>query len=92
MVCRTCGASIADKAIACYRCGAATAEPELLRPARATASRRWGLMLVALVAAGGLGWLAVDSEPGSAGQILFALAGAAAASLGGLFARSRTIR
>ena len=27
MQCRTCGAEIADKAIVCYRCGAATTDP-----------------------------------------------------------------
>lgn len=27
MICRSCGAEIADKAIICYRCGAATTDP-----------------------------------------------------------------
>jgi hypothetical protein len=27
MLCRSCGTEIADKAIICYRCGAATADP-----------------------------------------------------------------
>jgi uncharacterized membrane protein YvbJ len=27
MICRTCGTEIADKAIVCYRCGAATTDP-----------------------------------------------------------------
>jgi hypothetical protein len=27
MMCRSCGTEIADKAIICYRCGAATADP-----------------------------------------------------------------
>lgn len=27
MTCRTCGTQIADKAIVCYRCGAATTDP-----------------------------------------------------------------
>ena len=27
MICRNCGTEIADKAIVCYRCGTATAEP-----------------------------------------------------------------
>jgi hypothetical protein len=32
MQCRSCGAEIADKAIVCYRCGAATSDP-VRRPA-----------------------------------------------------------
>ena len=27
MICRSCGTEIADKAIICYRCGAATTDP-----------------------------------------------------------------
>jgi uncharacterized membrane protein YvbJ len=27
MICRSCGTEIADKAIVCYRCGAATTDP-----------------------------------------------------------------
>ena len=33
MTCRSCGATIAEKAIVCYRCGAPTAEPAANRPA-----------------------------------------------------------
>jgi len=33
MICKTCGTEIADKAIVCYRCGAATAEPRRHPPA-----------------------------------------------------------
>ena len=32
MICRSCGTEIADKAIICYRCGAATTDP-LRKPA-----------------------------------------------------------
>lgn len=32
MICRQCGTEIADKAIVCYRCGAATTDP-IRRPA-----------------------------------------------------------
>jgi hypothetical protein len=28
MICRSCGTEIADKALICYRCGAATTEPK----------------------------------------------------------------
>ncbi len=45
MICRQCGTEIADKAIVCYRCGAATAEPAR-RPAPAASGGRWRLGLV----------------------------------------------
>jgi hypothetical protein len=32
MTCRSCGATIAEKAVVCYRCGAPTAEPGPTRP------------------------------------------------------------
>jgi hypothetical protein len=57
MVCRHCGAEIADKALICYRCGNATADAQR-QPARLpTESRGWAgrvtplLALVALVLA-----------------------------------------
>ena len=34
MNCRKCGTVIADKAIVCYKCGAATAEPKFRAPVR----------------------------------------------------------
>jgi hypothetical protein len=33
MQCRNCGTEIADKALICYRCGHATAEPRIKPPA-----------------------------------------------------------
>jgi hypothetical protein len=45
VICRQCGTEIADKAIVCYRCGAATAEP-LRRPAPAPSGSRLRLGLV----------------------------------------------
>jgi len=65
MTCRSCGASIADKAIVCYRCGTPTAAAE---PARASVPRRrlpWWVVATLLMALGGaaiwllLGWLRV---------------------------------
>ncbi len=58
MTCRNCGATIADKAIVCYRCGTATADPASLRPARPDVPRG-GLspwLLVVLVVVGLFGW------------------------------------
>jgi hypothetical protein len=46
MICRHCGTEIADKAIICYRCGAATTDP-VRRPA---AVRRRGVGILSLVA------------------------------------------
>jgi hypothetical protein len=39
MQCRNCGTEIADKAIVCFRCGAATTDP-VRRPAKITPRRR----------------------------------------------------
>jgi hypothetical protein len=44
VICRQCGTEIADKAIVCYRCGAATAQP--VRRAATSAGRRRGFGLV----------------------------------------------
>ena len=50
MNCRQCGTEIADKAIICYRCGAATTDP-VYQPARIRPRSRIGLVvtLAALV-------------------------------------------
>jgi hypothetical protein len=57
VICKECGTEIADKAIVCYRCGTATAEP-VRRPAPAASRGRLGLRLamaaimLAIIAAG----------------------------------------
>ena len=55
MKCRQCGTEIADKAIICYRCGAATTDPlrapVALKPRR---SRIFSLVLAALLVLLGL--------------------------------------
>lgn len=48
MQCRSCGTEIADKAIVCYRCGAATTDP-VRRPAAHSPRRRPLVPLVAVV-------------------------------------------
>jgi len=48
MQCRSCGTEIADKAIVCYRCGAATTDP-VRKPAAIRPRRRPLLPLVAVV-------------------------------------------
>ena len=48
MRCRNCGTEIADKAIVCYRCGAATTDP-IRKPAEIRPRRGRLLPLVALI-------------------------------------------
>jgi len=52
MRCRTCGTEIADKAIVCYRCGAATASGGRRRRRSTAGGRAHALVVLALVAAG----------------------------------------
>ena len=50
MVCRKCGATIAEKAIVCYRCGTATAAPVApVRPPQPAMTARVVAALVLLV-------------------------------------------
>jgi len=50
MQCRNCGAEIADKALICYRCGAATTEAKY-QPAPLRRGRRRGPQTIAIVLA-----------------------------------------
>ncbi len=54
MICKSCGTEIADKALVCYRCGHATAEPSV-RPGVQAARRSRARVVVSLVAAVWLG-------------------------------------
>ena len=57
MLCATCGTEIADKALICFRCGAATARRRR-EPARVGRRRRWPwVLLLAAVVLGLIGWL-----------------------------------
>ena len=53
MTCRQCGTEIADKAIICYRCGAATTDPVRraapIRPRRGRTLPLLGLVLLVLL-------------------------------------------
>lgn len=65
MVCGTCGATIADKAIVCYRCGTATAIPGAGRsPERQPLGLQWLIvsLLLDFVAIGAV-WFAFE-QPG----------------------------
>lgn len=48
MLCRSCGTEIADKAIVCYRCGAATTDP-VRKPVQVRRRRRGLTPLVLLL-------------------------------------------
>jgi hypothetical protein len=54
MQCRTCGTEIADKALVCYRCGAATTDPIYKAPSGAPARSSASLVasIIALVLIG----------------------------------------
>ena len=49
MQCRNCGTDIADKALICFRCGVATAEPQLQAAASARKSSSRVNLLAAVV-------------------------------------------
>jgi hypothetical protein len=95
MTCRVCGATIADKAIVCYRCGAPTAgaSAPAQGPSRGVAPRRSPtgalvLLVLGLLALAG-GWLLQPGDDTS-GELLLA-AGAALVLVSGvrLFVRRR---
>jgi hypothetical protein len=71
MTCRSCGATIADKAIVCYRCGTPTADPASLAPVRPPAPRRPPVVaiLLLLAIAGVTAWLAPTTTPDSATRV-----------------------
>jgi hypothetical protein len=48
MICRSCGASIAEKAIVCYRCGTPTEAPAVKRPPPPPRRPSWAVLLVLL--------------------------------------------
>lgn len=63
MTCRSCGTEIADKALICFRCGAATTDP-VRKPYVATKSSLWPAIVVAMlgvaIAAAAAFWSAAD--------------------------------
>ena len=66
MKCMQCGAEIDENALICYRCGAATSEPEQREPESSPASRLWAPIMLAVVlvlAVGFFAMLAVGGQP-----------------------------
>ena len=93
MVCGTCGATIAAKAIVCYRCGAATAIPAAAPKAPLRlAPRPWIVVIVLVVIAGVLGWLASAEPAGSVRYWVLVAVGVVAAAFGGYLAFRRRTR
>lgn len=80
MVCSSCGAEIADKAIVCYRCGTPTAIPAA--PERKSPPRRpiWPAIVAVLVMIVLAIWIVPMTPPGS-GLRYAAIAAAALAVL-----------
>lgn len=78
MICRQCGTEIADKALICFRCGAATSEPKVKPPSRTPSKRNNVVALLALVALAVAGVLmtriASGAVPREAGYVVAALA------------------
>jgi hypothetical protein len=85
MQCRQCGTEIADKALICYRCGAATTEPAFAPPPEARARSRAGLvtLVITLLAftllVGGVLYLSGTSPNGVPRVITWIVAGVAVA-------------
>jgi hypothetical protein len=85
MQCRQCGTEIADKALICYRCGAATTEPAFAPPPEARARSRAGLvttMLAFALLVGGVLYLSGTSLEGVPRVVTWIVAGVAVAIVG----------
>src|SRR5262249_39989042 len=70
MQCRQCGTDIADKALICYKCGAATTDPKV-QPPSSVASRtrtRFMLTFVALLLLAGVALFLSRSSPSGTPQ------------------------
>ncbi len=79
MVCGTCKATIADKAIVCYRCGTPTAIPAVApRTGPPAGQRPWAVVTVLVVVAAVSGWLASTEPAGTTWQMVLAGVGVAA--------------
>lgn len=80
MRCRTCGTDIADKALICYKCGAATAEPRF-QPASGHAPRSRTSFILTFVAlillAGAAVFLGRSSPSGTPQWVTWVVAGVA---------------
>jgi hypothetical protein len=80
MLCRQCGTDIADKALICYKCGAATTDPKV-QPPSSVASRsraRFIVTFVALILLAGIAvFLSRSSPTGTPQWVTWVVAGVA---------------
>jgi hypothetical protein len=80
MICRKCGTDIADKAIVCYKCGAATTEPVFAPPgasrARSTSTLVTSLVALALMVSVGV-FMTRASPDGTPRSVTWVVAGVA---------------
>jgi MYXO-CTERM domain-containing protein len=93
MICRQCGTEIADKALICYRCGAATSEARL-QPVTGSRAARTGwivrLLLLAMLVGLGVYFATQSIGPGDdPPPAVWAMLGAAAILLGWRLVRRR---
>jgi hypothetical protein len=85
MQCRQCGTEIADEALICYRCGAATTEPTFAPPPDARVRSRASLvtlvitMLAFALLVGGMLYLNSTSPNGVPRVVTWVVAGVAVA-------------
>ena len=77
VTCRQCGTEIADKALICYRCGAATTEPTFKPVAIRRSSPWWLIPLLVFLALATIAVLASLSTPDASHRVT--LLGVAAA-------------
>jgi hypothetical protein len=84
MNCRSCGTEIADKALICFRCGAATSDPvrkPYVAPQRPSGAMTvFGLLLTGAGVAIGVitpGLTAIDAVAGGVGAVGLAIMGSA---------------
>jgi hypothetical protein len=89
MLCRQCGTEIADKAIICYRCGAATADPVVRPPGGRPPHARGPLVLALVVLAAAALVRGQVASPGAPRDAGYVLAGLAAVALGWQFLSRR---
>ena len=93
MTCRSCGATIADKAIVCYRCGTPTAlPPDLAARAKAAQPARrpaWIVAPIILAIIALAVWLVPKTEPGTARWVAWTVVVVVTAATVGFVARRR---
>jgi hypothetical protein len=90
MICRSCGTEIADKALICYKCGAATTDPVVRPPSSARPrSRALIVTFLALLILAGVGVVMARSSPSGTPPIVTWVVAAIAILIVGLRAYAR---